>query len=170
MIFYSFSYCMSTLSQKFTEKKQTLAVSESLTAWYLQTKATEHSWASDFFLWWITCYTLEQKVDLLQVDRGLAQASNCVHETVAMMMAQWALEMFGSTLAAATTGYAEPNEDWWVGVPFAYYAIIAREPWNTWLVALKSWKIEQNWLIRVEMQQYVAQEVWGEIVNCVKAM
>lgn len=161
---------MTSPAHLFVSNNQTLAVAESLTSGYLQAQATSQSWASDFFLWWITCYTLQQKVKLLNVDRTLCESTNCVHETVAMMMAQWALEMFGSTLAAATTWYAQPDETRWVSTPFAYYAIIAREPWNTWLVALQSGKIEKDWLSRIEMQQYVAQEVRAYIVQQVEKM
>src|SRR4051794_32647968 len=86
----------------------TLSVAESLTSGQVQTRIGAISGASQFFLGGVTAYTLEQKVQLLGVDRSLAEPVDCVSAEVAEQMARGACRLFGSDVSIATTGYAEP--------------------------------------------------------------
>jgi nicotinamide-nucleotide amidase len=104
----------------------TLAVAESLTSGRIQARIGAISGASHFFLGGITAYNLDQKVRHLGVDRESAKASNCVSAEVATQMARGACTFFGSDLALATTGYAEPSVEWNVPQPFAWYALAHR--------------------------------------------
>src|SRR5205085_7030028 len=85
----------------------TLAVAESLTSGHVQSGVGAISGASNFFLGGITAYSLEEKVNLLGVDRRAARKVDCVSAEVAREMARGVCRVFGSELGVATTGYAE---------------------------------------------------------------
>jgi nicotinamide-nucleotide amidase len=102
----------------------TLAVAESLTCGCLQARIGAISGASGFFLGGITAYTLEQKIRRLGVPRELAAPVDCVSGPVAIAMAQGALRLFGSDIALATTGYAEPSPAQNIARPFAWIALV----------------------------------------------
>lgn len=95
----------------------TLAVAESVTCGLVQARIGAVAGASEYFLGGVTAYSLEQKVKLLGVDRAHAKKVNCVSREVAEQMARGACALFGSDLAVATTGYAEPF-DFAQGGPF----------------------------------------------------
>jgi len=156
---------MKTIHDLFVSKNLTLCVAESLTGGFLQTLATQQSWASDFFLWWITAYTREQKVALLWVDNALALRTNCVDQQIATMMAQWVCTMFGWTIWIATTWYASAYPAMSVEIPFAYYSIVSSIDNKTSI--MDQWKIVKDWLDRVGMQQYVADFVWERLLDVV---
>jgi nicotinamide-nucleotide amidase len=101
----------------------TLAVAESLTSGHLQAAIGARSGASDFFLGGVTVYTVDRKVALLGVDRREAEATNAVSENVADQMALGVCRLFGSSLGAATTGYAEAAPDLGIPSPRAFWAI-----------------------------------------------
>jgi nicotinamide-nucleotide amidase len=105
----------------------TLAVAESMTGGQVQAKITALSGASDYFLGGITAYSLEQKVKHLGVNRAAAAAVNSVSAEVAEQMARGVCTLFGSDLAVATTGYAEPFKAASVTEPFAWWAIAYRK-------------------------------------------
>ena len=104
----------------------TLAVAESLTSGRIQARIGAISGASHFFLGGITAYNLDQKVRHLGVDRASAAAVNCVSAEVAAQMARGACMFFGSDLALATTGYAEPSVEWNIPQPFAWWTLAHR--------------------------------------------
>ena len=108
----------------------TLAVAESVTCGLVQARIGAVSGASEYFLGGVTAYSLEQKVKLLGVDRAHAKRVNCVSREVAEQMARGACALFGSDLAVATTGYAEPFNSAQGGpsthgmqAPFAWWAL-----------------------------------------------
>jgi nicotinamide-nucleotide amidase len=132
----------------------TLAVAESLTCGRLQARIGAISGASDFFLGGITAYTLTQKVRHLGVDRGQAEPVAAVSPEVAGQMARGACAFFGSDLALATTGYAEPAPACGVLQPCAYWSLAHRRADNT-EVMHDGW-VEQPKATRIEMQEAVA--------------
>jgi nicotinamide-nucleotide amidase len=77
-----------------------------------------------------------------------------VSPEVAEQMARGACAFFGSDLALATTGYAEPAPDRNVQQPQAYWALAHRRADNTW--RLHHGRVEQPGATRVEMQEAVA--------------
>jgi len=133
---------------------RTLAVAESLTSGRLQARIGSISGASTFFLGGITAYTLEQKVNLLGVDRAEAESVNCVSSRVAEQMARGACILFGADLGVATTGYAEPDPERRVAEPFAWWAVARREGAD---YQLGSGRVDGAALGRVEMQERVAE-------------
>lgn len=132
----------------------TLAVAESLTCGRLQAAIGAISGASDFFLGGITAYSLDQKVRHLGVDRARAAPVDAVSGEVAEQMARGACALFGSDLALATTGYAEPAPARGVAHPSAYWALAHRRPDATWVI--RPGAVERPGAARVEMQEAVA--------------
>jgi nicotinamide-nucleotide amidase len=145
----------------------TLAVAESLTAGHLQAQIAAVSGASEFFLGGTTAYNLEQKVELLGVNRAHARRVNCVSQRVAVEMAYGVMERFGADLAAATTGYAEPSRAAGIKAPMAWWAICQRLPNGR--LALNSGTIEVAGASRTEAQERIAKDVLGLLVAHVGA-
>lgn len=106
--------------------KRTLAVAESVTCGGIQQRIGRISGASTFFLGGMTVYALDEKVRHLGVDRAAAAAVNSVSAEVAAQMARGICAAFGADVGVATTGYAEPNEEWNVAEPFAFWAVALR--------------------------------------------
>jgi nicotinamide-nucleotide amidase len=145
----------------------TLAVAESLTAGHVQARIAAVSGASNYFLGGVTAYSLEQKVKLLGVNRAHAKRVNCVSQRVAVEMAHGVMELFGADLAAATTGYAEPDRAAGVKAPMAWWAICQRLPNGR--LALNSGTIEVPGANRTEAQARIAEDVIGLLVAHVAA-
>ncbi len=145
----------------------TLAVAESLTAGHLQAQIASVSGASGYFLGGVTAYTLRQKVKLLGVNAAHAKRVDCVSQRVAVEMAYGVMERFGAQLAAATTGYAEPNRARGVKAPMAWWAICQRLPNGR--LALNSGTVEVVGASRTEAQEKIARDVLGLLVAHVGA-
>jgi nicotinamide-nucleotide amidase len=139
----------------------TLAAAESLTAGHVQARIAAVSGASEFFLGGITAYTLDQKVRHLGVDRAAAEAVNSVSAAVAEQMARGALALFGSDLAVATTGYAEPSAAQGVEAPHAWWALAWRKKNGT--IRLRHGRVECPGAKRVAAQTMVAAAALAEL-------
>ena len=146
----------------------TLAVAESLTCGRLQARIGAISGVSDFFLGGITAYTLAQKMRHLGVDGRTAEPVAAVSAEVAEQMARGACAFFGSDLALATTGYAEPSPARGVLQPQAYWALVHRRSDNT-EVMHRGW-VEQPGATRVEMQEAVATAALAALVAYLRAL
>jgi nicotinamide-nucleotide amidase len=147
------------------QPKWTLAVAESLTCGRLQAAIGAMSGASGYFLGGVTAYTLDQKVQLLGVDRRAAKKVNCVSAGVAEAMAAGAARMFGADFAVATTGYAEPADA--VAVPFAWWAIARRRRGKVTNLAVG--RVECPGATRTEVQTMVAEAALAELVAVLRA-
>ena len=143
--------------------RRTLAVAESLTCGRLQAAIGAISGASGFFLGGITAYTIEQKVRHLGVDRAHAESCDAVSPRVAAEMALGALRLFGSDVALATTGYAEPCPDRGVPHPLAYWAIAYSG------AILREGRLERAGLGRIAMQEAVVAEVIAALAETLRA-
>jgi len=141
----------------------TLAVAESLTCGQVQARIGAISGASEFFLGGITAYTLDQKVAHLGVNRAAAKRVDCVSAEVAKQMALGACRLFGSDLALATTGYAEPSAQAKVAEPFAWWALAHVRRGRP--VALLSGRVECPGEPRIQVQAIVAEAVLAELVE-----
>ena len=149
----------------------TLAVAESVTCGQVQARVGAISGASEFFLGGITAYTLDEKVRHLGVERATAAAVNSVSAAVAEQMARGACRLFGSDLALATTGYAEPfdsakdrpamKEN--AAAPFAWWALAHAQSGGKFFV--RSGRVEGPGLARVAMQELVAEHALAELVS-----
>jgi len=146
----------------------TLAVAESITCGHLQAGIGAISGASEFFLGGLTAYTIPQKMRHLGVDRMTAETVNAVSAEVAEQMARGACLFFGSDLALATTGYAEPAPAHGAHQPVAYWALAHLRPGNTWLIR----RGHEEWLgaQRVPMQQAVADTALAGLVKYLREL
>jgi len=96
------------LKNVLVQKKQTLAVAESVTSGVLQAVISAATEASKFFQGGITTYNLGQKVLHLGIEPIHAEACNCVSQQTASQMALGVAEMFRSDWGIGITGYASP--------------------------------------------------------------
>lgn len=106
------------------EHKLTVSVAESLTCGLLQDAFGCISGVSEYFAGGLTAYSLDVKVNQLNVERTHASQVNCVSEQVALEMAQGIKKALSTDCAIATTGYAEPSKEHGVTEPFAFVSII----------------------------------------------
>jgi nicotinamide-nucleotide amidase len=88
------------------ERKQTIAVAESVTAGFLQAAIASAPEAIYFFQGGITAYNLGQKTRHLDVDPIHATECNCVSEKMAEDMALSSCDLFLSHWGIGITGYA----------------------------------------------------------------
>ena len=160
--------------------RRTLAVAESITCGHLQARIGAIPGASEFFLGGITAYTLDEKVKHLGVKRAAAKAANSVSAEVAEQMARGAGALFGSDLALATTGYAEPFDSAQGGgsakrniiAPFAWWALAHRQGGRSGRgkkFIVRSGRIDGPGLARVAMQELVAERALAELVEYLRA-
>ncbi|MBX3575598.1 MAG: nicotinamide-nucleotide amidohydrolase family protein [Rhizobiaceae bacterium] len=117
------SSSVAAIHAHFVARRLTLSTAESLTGGNIQAAITAQSGASRFFLGGVTAYTIPVKAKILGIDRAMAEACNAVSAEVAEQMAMGACRVFGSDVAIATTGYAEPAPEAGVEQPFAHVAI-----------------------------------------------
>ncbi len=148
----------------------TLSTAESLTCGRVQSAIASISGASEYFLGGITAYSLDQKVRHLGVDRAAARRVNSVSAEIAEQMAQGACRLFGSDLAVATTGYAEPSKADRVEQPFAWWALAHRARRGGQFVLLRSGRVECPGAKRVDAQTIVAEAAVAELVEYLRAL
>lgn len=106
--------------------RHTVAVAESCTAGALQWCIGRYPGVSQWFLGGVTCYTLELKAKLLQIDTDHAAEVNCISSRVAREMASGVQRLYGASIGVATTGYASPPPSGWPPGGehgYCYYAI-----------------------------------------------
>ena len=114
---------VNAIKEMLTQKAQTIAVAESVTAGHLQAALSSAIEASKFFQGGLTAYNLGQKCRHLQVDPITAEGCNCVSEEVACAMALHVGTMFSSQYSIAITGYAAKMPEKGLNELFAWYAI-----------------------------------------------
>ena len=92
-----------------TERKQTVAVAESLTGGLLAASLVEVPGASAVFRGGIVAYATDLKSALLGVPADLLERYGAVHADVASAMARGVRARLGATFGMATTGVAGPD-------------------------------------------------------------
>jgi nicotinamide-nucleotide amidase len=107
---------------KILERKETIAVAESVTSGLLQAALSQAKDAILFYQGGITAYNLGQKYRHLMVDPIHADACNCVSEEVAESMAIHVCKLFTSDWGIGVCGYAAPSEESQQKM-YAFYAI-----------------------------------------------
>ncbi len=145
----------------------TLAVAESVTSGGLQQRLGRISGVSRFFLGGLTAYDRAQKFAHLGIDDADAREANCVSDRIAAQMARGVCVLFNAAVGVATTGYAEPNEEWQVPAPFAYWAI-ARET-ARFPAVVAAGRIECAGLDRAAAQDRMCDEVLVALVRQAEA-
>lgn len=114
------------VGQLLVQKKETLAVAESVTAGHLQVILSLAANAMEFFLGGITAYNLNQKVKHLHVDPAHALACNCVSEKIAAQMADAVSKNFTSDWGIGITGYASSVPEKNIQQLYACYSLYHR--------------------------------------------
>ena len=105
-------------------REERVSVAESVTAGVVQCAFSQMEGASDFFAGGVTAYTIDEKVQILGVDRPLAEECNCVSREVTEQMAVGVAKLFKKTSwAIATTGYATVVDES-EGQLYAFYVIV----------------------------------------------
>ena len=145
------------------KKGLTLAIAESLTSGLLQTYAASVSGSSTFYLGGITAYTIDAKAKFLGVDHEHATSVNAVSERVVGEMARGICEAFGADVGVSTTGFAEPNEELGVEVPYAYIGVYVNG-----IPSIVIKKVVGKHLNRNEMRRYVADEAMNLLLEQIK--
>lgn len=114
---------MKIIRQYMLVNKETIAVSESVTAGLLQWSFSSVPDAAQFFQGGVTAYNLTQKHKHLAIDPVHAAEVNCVSQQVANEMAEHVCGLFNSEWGIGITGYASPVPESG-GQLFAYYTIV----------------------------------------------
>jgi PncC family amidohydrolase len=92
-----------------TERRQTIAVAESLTGGLLAASLVEVPGASVVFRGGIVAYATDLKSTLLDVPAALLERYGAVHPDVASAMAEGVRRRLDATFGVATTGVAGPD-------------------------------------------------------------
>ena len=136
------------IGQELVRREETISAAESLTTGNVAAFLGSQSGASNYFQGGVTAYNLQQKVNILGVDRSVAEPVNCVSQEVAQQMAKGVANLFQTDYGIGTTGYADAWGE--VTKPFAFYAITYQGE------VVREGKIERTGLNRQEMQREVA--------------
>lgn len=99
------------VKEKMIEKKQTLAIVESVTAGLLQHAFASTTDASKYFQGGLTAYNIGQKCRHLNIDPIHAMQCDCVSQKMAEDMATEVCKMFTSDWGISITGYASPTPE-----------------------------------------------------------
>jgi nicotinamide-nucleotide amidase len=113
----------SNLIAALTERRETLAVAESLTGGLVAASLTDVPGSSRVFLGGLVTYATESKVALLGIDSGLIDRHGVCSQEVAEAMALAVRERFASTWGVATTGVAGPGPHQGIGAGEVWIAI-----------------------------------------------
>lgn len=114
----SLESCLENLKKILSKNNKTVSAAESLTGGYVQYLLSSINGSSNYFVGGVTAYNIDQKVNILGVDRVNAEKCNCVSEQTAIEMARGVQELTGSDYSIATTGYSVINDD--VLEPYAH--------------------------------------------------
>ncbi|MCC8088175.1 MAG: competence/damage-inducible protein A [Rikenellaceae bacterium] len=97
------------VADRLIERKETLSVAESCTGGYISSLFTAMNGASTYLLAGIVSYTVDAKVNILNVNRGDIEKYGVVSEETARQMAEGVRKLTRSTYAISTTGIAGPT-------------------------------------------------------------
>ena len=115
---------LNIIKERCSNKKETVAVAESVTAGCLQMLLSTCEGAQDFFQGGITVYNCSQKAIHLGVEPIYAQHCNGVDPSIAATMAYKVCSLFRSQIGVAITGYATPVPEEGIYDLYAYMAIV----------------------------------------------
>ena len=107
-----------------TERKQTIAIAESLTGGGLSQALTDIPGTSHIFLGSIIAYSVDIKIRELGVKNSSIENFGVVSEEVAWEMANGIRSKFGSDWAISTTGVAGPGPSHGIPAGTVWIAII----------------------------------------------
>ena len=99
------------VQERFLQKKETLAVAESLTGGLLSSWLSSLPGASKFFLGSLVTYSSFSKQKFLSVPARLLKSKGAVNAEVCRLMAQGIIKKWGSDWALSLTGVAGPGKN-----------------------------------------------------------
>lgn len=146
----------------------TLALAESVTCGRMQAAIGGLSGASAYLVGGITAYTAAQKVRHLGVPPAEAEQNNSVSGIVAAAMAIGACRLFGSDLAVATTGFAEPAPAAGFPEPGAFWAVAKRGASDDAVSVVRRGRCEAPGLGRVAAQDAIARAALAGLLDFVR--
>jgi nicotinamide-nucleotide amidase len=114
---------LNSISRVLIERRETVAVAESVTAGLITNMLSRALNATKFLQGGIIVYNLGQKTKHLNVNPILADEVNCVSSQVANQMAAEACRQFCSHWGISSTGYAVPVPALNIRTCFAHYSI-----------------------------------------------
>lgn len=100
---------LATLAALLRKRQQMLTTAESCTGGLIAAACTELAGSSDWFERGFVTYSNEAKIELLGVSQTVLDDHGAVSETVALAMAQGALQRSRAHWAVAVTGIAGPG-------------------------------------------------------------
>ncbi len=101
----------STIIDILRQRKETIAVAESVTGGEMAAKISEVPGASDIFLGGVVAYSIASKIRDLDVSAKIIEEFGVYSETVAAEMARGIRSRFDSDWAIGITGVAGPGPD-----------------------------------------------------------
>jgi nicotinamide-nucleotide amidase len=101
----------STIIDILRQRKETIAVAESVTGGEIAAKISEVPGASDIFLGGVVAYSIASKIRDLDVSAKIIEEFGVYSETVAAEMARGIRSRFDSDWAIGITGVAGPGPD-----------------------------------------------------------
>lgn len=162
----NFKYIVNKISDSFLrdDSNMKLSVAESLTSGLIQSIIGNISGASKFYYGGITTYSINSKINILNVDEKNANINFAVSEIVAKEMAKGVIELFNTNIGISTTGFAEKftartNDKEFIYQPEAYIGIcIKRDNGNLINNSLYVSTLELNDYTRNEVRELVAKK------------
>lgn len=150
-----------TIRAILTERHETLAVAESVTAGYVQAILSAANEATFFFQGGITAYNLGQKARHLNIDPIEAMKYNCVSAKIAMQMSMGVQKLFMSDYGLSITGYAAPLPEKGITELYAWVAATHKSE----VLALE--KITSTALVAPAVQVDYAEQVLRLFESCI---
>jgi nicotinamide-nucleotide amidase len=92
------------------EKKKTISVAESCTGGNIAARITSIQGSSEYFKGGLVPYSIESKINVLNVDATIIENTTAVSEATVLDMAQQCLSLFKSDYAVSISGYLEKND------------------------------------------------------------
>lgn len=133
---------------------KTVSVAESLTGGRVQYLMSSTNGSSGFFVGGVTAYNIDQKVNILKVDRENASKCDCVSEQTAVEMAAGVQQLMGSDYSISTTGFSVPNDN--VPIPYAYISIYDRSRGEYEVYLVKN----EHFIDRKLSQEYFSEQAF----------
>ncbi|WP_286709592.1 MULTISPECIES: CinA family protein [Sphingobacterium] len=136
------------VAQNLKDAKDRIAVAESVTAGLLQLACSQMEGAMEVFAGGVNTYTINAKIKILKVDAKEAERCDCVSPKITEEMALAVSNLFGTTWAIATTGYATAVPES-AGKLFAYISIAEKDK------IISTEKIELQSSVKMEEAQAI---------------
>lgn len=157
-------YSKEKLKELIEKSGYKISVAESLTSGLIQSQIGSISGASRFFNGGITTYSIDSKVQFLDVDKDHALKVNAVSNKTAEEMAKGVAKKFKTEIGISTTGYAESDETYGIIIPVAYIGIFINDKNQSHIYEFSK-KVTGKNLNRNEMREYVTQHTFNFLVE-----